>query len=755
MTDIRLTFSLFALLLAFGFTNADAQDHRRAFVTSTTGSGDLSSWGDAGAQTGLAAGDAICQARAAEGGLANPQNFVAWLSDENNDAYCRVHGLSGKKADNCGQPELPEAAGPWVRTDGLPFAEGLPGLLDPLSRVITPLRFDEFGNQVSNPSVIATSTNGVGELNPFTSSGTCENWTNGTASAGFSSGTTLATHRLWTFSGGSNCAVQSRLACLETGTGPNLPQMQADGNLAFLSSSRGSGDLSTWLLAAPGTSGIEAGDSICRALAGSRGFDNPHRFKAWLSDDEVEAVERFEFDGPWYRVDGALVARNKAELASGNLVTPLNQTDFGFYASSNFGTWTGTLAGGDAGSDNCGNWTSTDGTGVSGAQVWVDGQWTQRSGQSSIICTLPYHIYCLEDNERPIFTDRFEAPPPVTQTIGPDGGELATASGAFRIELPPGAVDENTEFQLISLGSTPKAPYGRFRMEPSPFNFELPVLLEYQGSSLPESVLMARFADGEILPLRTSVKDGDTVRAATRTFSEFGLINADADCGCDEGEVCFEGVCIQPCATDECDEDDYQCLWEECPGSTCDDVACPEGTVCECGVCEEEDPGPQACTSNSDCTGNDVCRFNSCDGFNQCVDPAVFAGAPATSYDPAQGRMHGKWIGYSSGGSCFGGFNNPFVELELAHAPDASTVTGTASQIAPPGNPTVDLNRSTWDEARQRFTTSWDLRIDGRNENFQLTDCQPLTIINPLHVLRCDYSTSLIGAAIRVELRRQ
>jgi hypothetical protein len=69
---------------------------------------------DAG--TGLEAADAICQSRAEAGGLNG--TFRAWLSDDDDDAYCRIHGLSGKKAENCGQGSLPDFAGNWVRTDG-------------------------------------------------------------------------------------------------------------------------------------------------------------------------------------------------------------------------------------------------------------------------------------------------------------------------------------------------------------------------------------------------------------------------------------------------------------------------------------------------------------------------------------------------------------------------------------------------------------------------------------------------------------
>ena len=95
-----------------------------AFATSTTGSGDLHSWAEVAGTglSGLAAADAICQTRAAAGGLDAPEEFVAWLSDRDDDAYCRVFGLHGKRADHCGLPADPVGAGPWLRSDGVPFA---------------------------------------------------------------------------------------------------------------------------------------------------------------------------------------------------------------------------------------------------------------------------------------------------------------------------------------------------------------------------------------------------------------------------------------------------------------------------------------------------------------------------------------------------------------------------------------------------------------------------------------------------------
>src|SRR5262249_13959608 len=117
---------------------------RYAFVTSTTGNGNLATWAGAGANTGLAAADAICQARAAAGGMTG--TFVAWMSDSNNDAYCRVHGLTGKKAAMCGQMALPVAAGPWARANSSSaVAPTIDKLLAPTHQTFLPASFNEVG----------------------------------------------------------------------------------------------------------------------------------------------------------------------------------------------------------------------------------------------------------------------------------------------------------------------------------------------------------------------------------------------------------------------------------------------------------------------------------------------------------------------------------------------------------------------------------------------------------------------------------
>src|SRR5207253_1443574 len=50
------------------------------FVSSESGTGDLSTWTHAGGMTGIAAADHVCRYLANQAGLPQPPSFVAWLS---------------------------------------------------------------------------------------------------------------------------------------------------------------------------------------------------------------------------------------------------------------------------------------------------------------------------------------------------------------------------------------------------------------------------------------------------------------------------------------------------------------------------------------------------------------------------------------------------------------------------------------------------------------------------------------------------
>jgi len=301
--------------------------NRKVFVTSVSGNGNLSTWTDAGGKIGLEAGDAICQARANTAGFIGI--FRAWLSDDNDDAYCRVHNLTGKKSANCGQAELPAYAGPWIRTDGFPFGETIDQILSPNNKVYAPARFDEFGNAVPLDTTYFTNTHYDGTLFSYIPS-PCSNWTSNGALQSALSGLSNRTADYWTWYSGLSCSLSRPLLCFQTGAGPVLPDFSSQGKKVFLTSVSGNGNLGGWADAG-GNTGLQAGDAICRARAQAEGIENASNFIAWLSNSATDVKDRITSNGPWVRLDGAKVADNKADLIDGSLFTPINLTETGIY----------------------------------------------------------------------------------------------------------------------------------------------------------------------------------------------------------------------------------------------------------------------------------------------------------------------------------------------------------------------------------------------------------------------------------------
>jgi uncharacterized protein YjdB len=366
---------------------------RVAFVTSASGTGDLSSWPAAGGRTGLAAGDAVCQATAAAAGL--PGTFRAWLSDEFDDAYCRVHGRFGKRAANCGMEALPDAAGPWVRTDAYPFAPGAARMI--AGEVYAPLRYDERGRPLPAQAFIRTATGLDGAVDQTIAAVVaCANWSSADPGTNVWGGLEDGTSGSWTWVSYTDCGNPAPIACFEVGDGigPALPALDA-GKKVFLTSMTGKGDLGKW----PGTGGalgIAAGDAICRSSAAAAGLANAARFKAWLSDNLVNAIDRITSDGPWVRLDGARVAADRAELASGRLFSSIALTELGEYRG-NWGVWTGSSASGSRTGYDCLAWQSDlfASTGQSGSSTFASTRWT--SFYDPTPCASEFSLYCFED----------------------------------------------------------------------------------------------------------------------------------------------------------------------------------------------------------------------------------------------------------------------------------------------------------------------------------------------------------------------
>lgn len=100
---------------------------KRAFIVELEPNSDVS----------LETADAACTQASGESAS------VAWFSDEDDDALCRLAGLSGKVEDNCGEATPPVVEGPWVRSDGYLIAESLGDLVESPA---APLMLDIAGN---------------------------------------------------------------------------------------------------------------------------------------------------------------------------------------------------------------------------------------------------------------------------------------------------------------------------------------------------------------------------------------------------------------------------------------------------------------------------------------------------------------------------------------------------------------------------------------------------------------------------------
>lgn len=415
--------SLTAVVIALLATTSETQAAPRlAFRTSATGTGDLSSWPQAQGQTGLAAGDVICRNLAEAANLPQPQTFVAWLSDTNTDAYCRLFDLTGKKANQCGQAVLPTGAGPWNRIDGVAFAETIEKMLGQ-GQVYSPLNVDEQGTTLgySFDGYALTGTGIDGTYDGANWVGDCGGWTDANSFA--PAGEMFSATGDWTFNGQPIfCGIESRLICLQTGAGTALAHGHRGHREAFLSSVTVTGNLGASPLAG-GATGIAAGDAICRSLAQNAGLYRPQTFKALLADSTHHAFlpPRFTHDGPWYRLDGRLFANNLTELAANTVTLPLNLTETGQYIGEGLshlqGTtiaWTGAdFDGSYAAGETCQDWTSTGGSaahsievnsvgiGEAGYSHWI-------SAGDSRSCDVNYaRLVCLSDADV-IFHDEYE-----------------------------------------------------------------------------------------------------------------------------------------------------------------------------------------------------------------------------------------------------------------------------------------------------------------------------------------------------------
>lgn len=159
----------------------------------------------------------------------------------------------------------------------------------------------------------------------------------------------------------------------------------------FVTKTSYQGDLRT---AGAGTSGIDGADRLCAlaATAGSLGGT----WKAWISDESTNAIDRISDVGPWFLSNRVTKAfNNKANLATSPLVA-INQDEDGSTIGFQDFVWTGTSAGGNRKTgDNCSSWASSSSSvsGLKGDTVNADSSWTAWGGDA---CHASARLFCIE-----------------------------------------------------------------------------------------------------------------------------------------------------------------------------------------------------------------------------------------------------------------------------------------------------------------------------------------------------------------------
>jgi hypothetical protein len=379
--------TLAAALLAFAAASAAAQTDVM-FVTSASGTGNLSTWPQATAGLhGIAAGNSICQNLAAAAGLANASTFQAWLSDAKTDAACNIRARGGHPP-SCGSL-LADNPGPWARTDGLPFARNVASLTAP--EILTPPLFDEHGNRVALDARVWTGTSASGRWIDGETCGSdvdAGSWNDANAQ-GTRGDASLASHS-WTDRVSEACDLPAHLYCFQHSIfgGPPFVPFEHEGRLVFRTSKTYVGDLEL-SAEAHGQPSFFAGDAICQTRALAGGLPHPSSFRAWLSTTFFDAADRLADAGALKRPDGLAIATSKADLLDGELAVPITESELLTYGVSN--AWTGTRSDGLAGDFTCGDWTD----GASSGDVGITHHLTSWSGGGEDICTHFAALYCI------------------------------------------------------------------------------------------------------------------------------------------------------------------------------------------------------------------------------------------------------------------------------------------------------------------------------------------------------------------------
>jgi hypothetical protein len=330
----------------------------KVFVTSTTSTGAFS---------GLAGGDAICQARATAAGLTG--TYRAYLSSSTTDARDRLV-----------KPGTTTPARGWVRTDGLPFADQPSDLATgSTSRVYYPARLGESGTVVDGNVLTGSGSLGLKTTD------TCGDWTL-TASSG-AGGSSYDADR-WYYGSFLPCGNPQHLMCfgVDYATVLTPPTLPAGAKRIFTSNGTFT-PVATW---------IQQADATCNS-EGRAAYGSTKNFVALLATTTATAASRLTGSiGPWARPDGVTVFNTLADVTAQNLVGAPNQYPGGTFTSQPM--WSGATNLNSVGTvqSTCNNWSIADATAGTLGSPSVVGTYFFNDWAGVFACSGANHLVCAE-----------------------------------------------------------------------------------------------------------------------------------------------------------------------------------------------------------------------------------------------------------------------------------------------------------------------------------------------------------------------
>jgi hypothetical protein len=292
---------------------------RVAFVSSTEGNADFSTWPTANSDDSLTAADEVCAAEAQAAGLSG--SFRAFLSVEAasgirdaTDAVCRLRGGDGVVSDDCdlGEPlsEL-QLSAPFLDLKGLPVAYGTADIEAGHWRL--PIGYTADGSVSSTGVEAWTGSTFAGQF----ARSDCDGWTTADdGERGNATGNPGVTTPNDTYS--LACDEDHSILCFSSGEGhPLVTSHEHTGKTVFA-------------VELPESSEV---DSAVANQACEDAFGGPD-VVAWFSDEDQDALctlagldgkienscgeaSPADVQGPWVRADGYVVADSLQELLAG------------------------------------------------------------------------------------------------------------------------------------------------------------------------------------------------------------------------------------------------------------------------------------------------------------------------------------------------------------------------------------------------------------------------------------------------------